>query len=182
MTTGFIERFKGKTLESAASLQQFGKGGAVNAGGGQISVQTSYAGIGNGSDTSEDILFTYALPGGSFDITGRNLLITAFGTFAANTIIKQAKLYFGGETVVTGTFNANALTPWWLQLNVFKAGTAQQLISAQAIIGSTHSGTTYQTAAESDTQSITIKCTGQTTTTAQQNCILGAAMQVEALN
>jgi hypothetical protein len=60
--TGFIERQKGRGYVESSALQRFGKGGAAMAGGGNIFVGQSAAGIGNGADTTEDVLFTVSLP------------------------------------------------------------------------------------------------------------------------
>jgi hypothetical protein len=52
--SGIQDRELGKTVASASSRQRFGKSGALMAGGGNVFVSASQAGIGNGADTSED--------------------------------------------------------------------------------------------------------------------------------
>jgi hypothetical protein len=56
--SGIQDRELGKTVASSSSRQRFGRSGALMAGGGNIFVGASQAGIGNGNDTTEDILFS----------------------------------------------------------------------------------------------------------------------------
>jgi hypothetical protein len=188
--TGFMQRFKGGVILSEKTLTKFGRGGGLMLGSGQLNnlVGTSYgnnvsaAGVGNGADTTEDTLFTFTLPANALLQIGSNLSITAFGTFASNTHSKTAKLYFGSELVSSGAnTTGGSVIPWWLQLDVFKTGASTQIILGQLINGATHGGCTFQTGAETDTATITIKCTGQTGTSAASD-VLCYVMQVQGLN
>ena len=182
MTTGFIERIKGKILLSAASLGKFGGAGASFGLSGQISAQQSAAGVGNGSDTTEDTLFTYSLPAGSLDVAGRSMLIEAWGSFANNSHSKHARLYFGSEVVDTGANTTTGAIGWYLSIDVVKTGASTQQMTAQLITGTTHGGCTTQAGAETDTAAIVIKVTGQTGTSSSAGDILCNGFSVTALN
>ena len=72
---GIMDRLKGRGYAPASFMQGFGKGAAMCAGGGNITVNTSAAGAGNGADTTEDTLFTVTLPPNSLDIVNREVWI-----------------------------------------------------------------------------------------------------------
>jgi hypothetical protein len=185
MTSGFVDRWKGKTLLSASSVQQFGKGGAVTPGGGNLSgavFTNGAAGTGNGNDTTEDLLFSYTLPANSFDSIGRQLFIQAHGTFANNANTKTAKLYFGSSINFT-TVNAagGSVIPWWMQLLVTKVGPSVQVCLAQSINGTTHAGSLDLPGTENDAAAIIIKVTGQTSVAGANNVVC-KMMSVQALN
>jgi hypothetical protein len=194
MPSGFIERFKGKTFETSASLQQFGSGGAVNAGGGQIN-STSAASPAGGAKLStagtvETALQTFTLPAKSLDRVGRNILITAFGTFSTfNAGAKTAKLYFGSQSVsLQNSTTITTLQPWWLQLSVFQTSTGStsgtQSIVTQIISTGAHLGVTVSTGSEDVTVNSTIKLTGisSSPTAASPGDVTCLSMQVEGLN
>ncbi len=175
MTTGFVERMKGKGLTIADSVTQMGKGGALFKGGGNVYANSSSGGLGNTSDTSEDILDSYSLPGNSLQNNSYVMTITAFGQFAGNAhTAKIAKLYFGSESVSLTAASLSAATPWMMQLNIWKTGSNTQFISGQSITGTTHGGITYQSVApaETDTAAIPIKVSGQTNTAAANDVVL----------
>ncbi len=186
MTTGFVERIKGKVLSTADSVTQMGKGGALFKSGGMIYVNSSSAGLGNTSDTTSDTLDTYSMPGNSLQNNNYMLTIQAFGTFAANAHAnKVAALWFGSESVtITYSTSVTGGTPWALQMNVFKTGANTQFITAQTITGTVHGGITYQsvTPAETDTSAIVIKVSGQTPTTAAANDVVLYGWFIEASN
>lgn len=159
----------------------FGSGSATFGLAGNISSQSSAAGVGNTNDTNEDLLFTFSLPAASLDQAGRQLQIEAWGTFANNAHSKNVKLYFGSETVA---ITANVTTGgigWYLSALVTKTGSNTQSVVGQLIAGTTHGGVTVQAGAETDTAAITVKVTGQTGTAAA-NDVLCNGMTVTALN
>lgn len=164
MATGFVNRAKGKELFPASCLTQFGTGGALFRGGGNIYTNQSATGITMTSTTAEVTLDTFSLPASSLDVPGRGISIVAYGTFANNTHAKTAKLYFGTSVTQVVTGNTAAVVPWIIEALVLKDAASSQAVSLQTINGTTHGGCVYTSGSEPDTAAITIKVTGQTGT------------------
>jgi hypothetical protein len=180
------------------STETMQPGQAATAGfrtGGNLSVQTSATGQGNGADTTDDVLFTYALPANSLDAAGRQVTITAAGKFAGNGNNKRIKIWWGtttqtvGSAVAGGTLIADSgvVTTngggWSASVQVTKYGAQlsnTQLSSNAAIVaGATHTGTlapTALTASESGVINITI--TGASSTTGAANDVVGQLFDI----
>lgn len=135
--------------------------------------------VGNGADTTEDTLKSFALPANALDIAGRGVHIYAWGSFANNTNTKHAKLYFGSEVLSTGSGNN---VSWSLEMWAMKSASNAQRLSGQPIVGTTHGGVNNQTGAETDTAAITIKVTGQDSTSANASAIVLNGMFIEFMN
>lgn len=141
-------------------------------------VQASTTGVGNGVDTTEDVLYTFSLPADSLTVTGQGLEITAYGTLANNGNNKTVRLYFGTQVYSLGTVTtANAV--WSAKLTVTRTGAGAQLILGEGLIGATPIARTLLTGAEDDTAAIVIKVTGQSGTAAANN-IVAKSMVVSA--
>jgi hypothetical protein len=175
MTTGFVERIKGKVLSSADSPTQMGKGGQLFKGGGTIYANSSSAGFGNTSDTNVDTLDSYSLPANSLQNSNYMLNIYAFGTLAANANSKTVTLSFGSgpETVfIADSVSVTGGSPWVLQMTVIKSASNQQVLSTMAALNGTHKGVAYTTGVETDTAAIPITVTGRSGTAAANNVVL----------
>src|SRR5262249_15153231 len=164
--TGFIYRDKGKGYVTSASLQQFGKGAAASSGGGNLAVLTGP--VGNGADTTEDILFQGVLPANSLDINGRQVLIEAYGNISATSAVKTLKIYFGSSIVWTAiniTPAAATTGDWQAQLLVTKTGANAQRAVATLDFSAAASvrSVTRFTGTENDSAAAGILCkiTGQ---------------------
>ncbi|KAA0089360.1 hypothetical protein CIW54_07805 [Paraburkholderia sp. T12-10] len=163
--------------------------------GGNASVQISAAGQGNGADTTDDVLFTYALPANALDADGRQVTITAAGKFAATANNKRVKVWWGtttqtvGSAVAGGTLIADSgvVTTnnggWTASVQVSKYGAAgsntQIATNAQVVAGTSHLGTAVPvalTAAENGTINITV--TGSSSTTGAANDVLGQLFDI----
>lgn len=163
--------------------------------GGNASVQVSAAGQGNGADTTDDVLFTYALPASALDAAGRQVTITAAGKFAANANNKRVKIWWGtttqtvGSAVAGGTLIADSgvvttnAGGWSASVQVSKYGTSgsntQIATNAQVVTGTTNLGTTVPvalTATESGVINITV--TGASSTTGSANDVLGQLFDI----
>lgn len=140
---------------------------------------TFFGAAGNGADTTEDILKSFSLPANSLDTTNRCIYIYAWGTYANNTNTKAAKLYFGSTSIAAATGNN---TSWALEMVIGKSAANAQRINSQNITGTTHGGTTTATGSETDTAAITIKVTGQDSTSATANAIVLNGMFVNFMN
>ena len=161
--TGFIERQKGKGFVELSALQRMGKSAAAMAGGGNLSVQSSAAGVGNGADTTEDVLFTATLPANILDVVGRQIILEAFGAIAATSANKTVEI-FGSSIVYTAVVATTTATgDWQAQLIITKVGSNTQIaIGTVDFAGATTvRGVTKSLAGtESDTAAITVKVTG----------------------
>lgn len=146
------------------SAEQFGLGlGSIRAGG-NVSVQTSHAGIGNGADTSEDTLFTFTLPANTLDAVGREVCIQAWGSVAATSATKTAKIYFGSTVLTTFTATTTQSGVWCICASIVKDASNSQngaVLNDTTITGSLVRSMTITTPTEADTAGIVIKVTGQ---------------------
>lgn len=182
-------------LLSSGLIQSGSATSAVVRSGGNASVQVSSAGLGNGADTTDDVLFTYALPANAMDAAGRQVTITAAGKFAATANNKRIKIWWGtttqtvGSAVAGGTLIADSgvVTTngggWTATVQIQKYGAngsnTQIGTNAQVVAGATHLGTaapTLLTATESGVINITI--TGASSTTGAANDVLGQLFDV----
>lgn len=164
--TGFVDRMKGKGLSSSAFLTQIGKSAAQGAGGGNVSTQLSTAGIGNGADTTEDLLFTASLPANIFDVVGRCVTIQAFGNITATSATKTAKMYFGTTVTASVSYATTTTGAWQITLTVFKSGASTQIAMYQADSSGAATGRAVgviTNGSETDTAAIVCKVTGQST-------------------
>jgi hypothetical protein len=165
---------------------------------GNIGVQQSAAGLGNAADTTDDVLFTFALPTGSFDQANRQVNIFANGKFAANGNNKRVKIWWGtttqtvGSAVAGGTliFDSGVQTGnavgWQAQAQVTKYGanasnTQQSCSSGMA--GATHLGSGLPvslTAVESGAINVTL--TGASPTSSAASDVLAMMFDVQFSN
>lgn len=150
---------------------------------GALSKQFSAAGIGNGADATDDTLFTYTLPANSLDTTGRQIVIEAFGKFAANGNNKTVKLWFGTTMVFSsGVVTTNNLG-WWAMVRLTKTGASTQIgIGFGAGGAAIWSVAVPMAGTETDTGAITIKVTGASPTTAAAADVVGNALTVTYAN
>jgi hypothetical protein len=103
MASGFVQRFKGKTMTPTGSLCQFGAGSAVSGENGNINVQASAAGINPGATGVDSVLAVFSLPANSLDAANRVLQIVASGSFGATANNKRIKIIFGATAAVVGS-------------------------------------------------------------------------------
>jgi hypothetical protein len=163
--SGVQDRELGKVVSAASARQKFGKSGALMAGGGNIFVGISTAGIGNGADTTEDTLFSVSLPPNCLDIIGRQILIEAYGSVLATSATKDARIYFGSVSL-TNAFHATTTQAgiWSINALITKAGPNSQssFVALDYTIGSATRASVILPMTEADTAPIIVKVTGQT--------------------
>lgn len=195
MPSGFVDRYKGKLYQPSGCLQQIGSGGAASPGGGQIN-STSAASTAGGAQLStagtvDTTLMSYVVPAKTLDRLGRNLYVTAWGTFSTfNAGAKTAKLFFGSQVVtLQNSTTVTTLQPWQLSMNIFANGVpstsaAGQTIISQTILSSVHGGCAISTGSELTLQNSTIKVTGisSSPTAASPGDVTCLGLQVEGLN
>lgn len=166
----------------------------------------------NLADTTEDILSGIVLPGGAFDVAGRQLIITAQGKFGATANNKRFRLWLNpttaGTPVITNgiygnagsvsgvgsgvvlfdstVVTTNAGNGWWLQCVIIKygaAGSNTQLTMAQSISGTTHGGVSAQVpATQTESAPMNFILTGGSTTTGAANDIVLNYFEVTGFN
>jgi hypothetical protein len=131
---------------------------------------TFFGSAGNGADVTEDTLKSFNLPANALDAVGRTIYIYAWGSYANNANTKAAKLYFGTTSIAAAT---GQNVGWALEMVVGKSAANTQQISAQNITGTAHGGVSNTAGAtNTDTSAITIKVTGQDTTSSNANAIV----------
>lgn len=163
-------------------------------GGGNISVITNAAGQGNGADTTDDVIATFAIPASAFDIAGRQVTIQAMGKTAATANNKRVRIWWGtttqtlGLAVAGGTLIADSgvVTTnnggWNATATVTKygaAGSNTQIGQGQVVAGVSHTGTQVPvllTATESGVINVTV--TGASSTTGAANDVLSQMLEV----
>lgn len=163
--------------------------------GGNVSVQVNATGQGNGADTTDDVLATYALPASALDVAGRQVTITIAGKFAATANNKRVKIFWGTTTQTLGlavaggtliadsgvvTTNGGGFSGSVQVTKYGAAGSNTQIgAGAQIVAGATHTGTqvpTLLTAAENGVINITV--TGSSSTTGAANDVVGQMLDV----
>lgn len=72
--------------------------------------QQSIAGVGNGADATDDVLFTYTMPANVLSRNGDAILVRVIGSVAANGNTKTITVNFGSINfkIVNASGNANA--------------------------------------------------------------------------
>jgi hypothetical protein len=167
--SGFVNRELGKSICASSALLRLGKGGALMAGGGNLLIFSSAAGVGNGADTTEDTLFTATLPPNVLDIAGRQILLEAFGALSATNAVKTIRMYFGASIIYTAAIVTPAAVTagdWSAQLLITKVGVGHNTqigvgsadFSGAAVVRNVQK---FTAGSEVDTAPIIVKVTGQ---------------------
>jgi hypothetical protein len=139
--------------------------------------------VGNGADTTEDVLQTYTMPAGTMRANGETIRITAYGTMAATSNSRNVRVYFG-STVVNSALSqtTSSITVWRSEVNIMRTGVGAQVRSSWITLGN---GIAWfggnSTLAEDDTAAITLKVTGQNTTAATANSVVCNGFIVELI-
>lgn len=135
-------------------------------------INSTYATVGTGTGTSEQVLGTYSLPANALDQVGRRLKIRATFHCAANANNKTMKLYFGASVISTGVLATNDKNGW-LELDVVKSGASTQIVCGRGQVDTTML-TPYVNAsgADADTAAIVIKFSGTDGTSSANDIIM----------
>lgn len=167
-------------------------GGTLSASGGTgvTRLTTNIVSVGNGADTTEDILQTYTLTAGQLASTGQAIRITASGQWLTNATnaTRTVKLYFGSTVVAQlSTNTANLNTPsatWRVQSEVIRLTGTTQIASSFGEVSRLFNGVISSTAetnpAETLSGTVLIKVTGQSAA-AFANFVTSDMLMVEFL-
>jgi hypothetical protein len=132
--------------------------------GGTLKVDTGAVGnVGAG----EDNLITYSVPAGTLAVNGDYLEWRVSGTFVANANLKNVKAYFGTTQVFASGAQAFSGGDWVITVQVIRTGAATQIANATWLCsnGTSAANVLVSTPAETLANAITLKLTGEATTT-----------------
>jgi hypothetical protein len=113
--------------------------------------------------TGETDLITYSMPGSTLAVNGQKVRVTAFGDDVNNANLKSIRIYFGA-TVIGAITGQTTPTGWLASGIVIRTGAATQVAFGGVTM---HTGTQTETSsapAETLSNAITIKVTGQSGT------------------
>jgi hypothetical protein len=120
---------------------------------------TAVGNVGSG----EDDLMTYSLPANALSANAKGVRIKAWGTTANNANAKTVKLYFGA-VMLTNSLTTGSANRWTVEGLVFRTGSnAQDSFGELRETGTGNSDIEVGTLTQSDSGTITIKCTGEAT-------------------
>lgn len=163
---------------------------------GNISVQPDAvgSGVGNAAATTNTVLMTYALPANALDKAGRQLTITAAGSFASNADNKTVQIYVGTDVQTVGSAIVTTATTsiassgvvvtsggGWIASALVTAlsATSQLAVNMGIQAGATHLGTTApQNLSLAGSSVIYISVTGASPTTGAANDVVCDLMDV----
>lgn len=138
----------------------------------------SDAGVSNGADTSDDVLFQVTIPATMLKANGKSISFSAMGLYANNANNKTVKTIFGSQTLVTSGVVTSANTVWQLFGEIVKTASGSQQIVANYQVGSTLTTTTYTHGTQTDTADIILKITGASPTSGAAGDVKGFYLQV----
>jgi hypothetical protein len=140
------------------------------------------ASVGNDADAVEKDLITYALPADSLSATGKGIRVRVWGITDATSEAKTIKLYFGATVVIANAVTAAPESKTWeFEALVFRTGVNTQDAIGKGIVDVLPEAATYTSPTETDSGSITIKVTGQGSSTVA-NEVVAKGMLVEFIN
>lgn len=150
---------------------------------GALSNEFSSAGIGNGADTTDDVLFSYTLPPNSLDAPGRAVIIDAFGSFAATANHKTVKIFFGTSVTFTSGVQTGSGVGWAARLIVTKTGADAQIGTGSGAAGAVLFPVSLPLiGTEVDSDPIVITVTGASPTTGAAGDVVGNGMLTRFVN
>ena len=149
---------------------------------GLVSNQISLGGIGNGANTTNDILFTATLSANSLDAVGRCVVIEAFGMLASNGNNKTIQIVWGGFIIATtGVITTNGGT-WFLTAKLVKSSSGAQTGYSSVKVGNATIATSQFAESVADTSPIVMSVTGASPTTGAANDVTANSFSVEFFN
>lgn len=152
---------------------------------GQRKLYLTGASVGNGADTTEDLLQSFTIPANTLGAVGDTIHVVAGGSFAASTDSKTANIRFGGisgNLLGTCTGSAAGTVSWYLEAWITKTGTtAQSFSTVGTVINATTGGTKSGTTVLDETNTIQLVVTGKNATNSVANSVTCQFMFVELL-
>lgn len=120
--------------------------------------------------TGEDDLMTYSIPANTMPVNGDRITFNAAGTIANNANAKRIRIKYGATTILdTGAAGlpASVAASWVAQGEIIRTGATSQKCSGELKVGNstTYPFVAYVTAAETLSGAVTLKLTGEATST-----------------
>lgn len=176
LTLGGVKKLDFQTTQTG---EQMGTGTGYATLVGVANVNTTAVGnVGGGTDD----LITYTMPASSMVTTGKGVRILAWGETANNANAKTVVLNFGSTAILTNALTISIAGFWRIEAEVIRTGSSAQIYtSALATTGT--AGVALNdleggTSAQTETNTIVIKCTGAATA---DNDIIQRGLIVEYL-
>lgn len=170
----------GQTQNALATV--VGSGAAANiadAIGAAAQIALSVTAVGNVT-TGEDNLISVTLPANWLNCDCKAISVKAWGTTANNGDAKTLKLYFGSAVILTNSLTVSVAGKWTVEAIIVRtAANAQDVFAELRETGNDDSDIEIGTATQTDTADITIKLTGEATST---NDIVNEGLLVRPLN
>lgn len=113
---------------------------------------------------AETDLHSYTIPAAHFNVNGRAIRLTAWGSSAANTNTKTLRLKFGSTpvtVVLNPTQTAPNNLPWRVQAMIARTGSNAQKLYVNVQLGTAVELISTVTGAENDSNPLVLKITGQ---------------------
>jgi len=162
-------------FDTAGRVVQAGRGrGRVGKGGLLTYSLTPVGNVGSGVDT----LISLTLPANTLHTIGQGLRINAWGLMGADAENKQVIVDFGGTTVIASGVLATNNKAWSAEVIVFKTAANAQVAIGGMLVDVTPITKLRSSLTKTDTSDITVKVTGETTTT---DMIICTGMLIEVL-
>jgi len=127
--------------------------------------------VGNGADTTQDVLQTFNVPANQLLNVGDRLIIRAAGTFAASTDSKTAAIRWGGANVVTLNVTTVSNQQWRLDGEIIKTGPNAQMACFGGLTNFNITQANSVATSRTDTAANAVDVTGQNATTATAGSI-----------
>lgn len=128
--------------------------------------------VNNGTSKAEDTLQSFTMTASQLANVGQSVRITAGGGGVLESgTTRTIRVYFGTTVIGSGAITNNAAIAWRVQADVVKTGNSTQVQALQGVIATSAGAsavnmlTTTQTNNQTDTSTIIIKVTGQSTGT-----------------
>jgi len=137
----------------------------------------SIAVVGNGADTTEDTLYTIAIPNQLANV-GDVIHVVARGTLAASTDTKSVRLKLVGQTACSFNSTLVGQTTWLLEAWVMKTGSSTQSNICLSTNAANNVVNAQTATVAADGATLAVSLTGQNTTTSTLNSIQAQQMMV----
>lgn len=167
LNTMFTELYN--VLTAGAKSFVAGTGTAVFGAAGNISTQVGV--VGSSATNTTQTLLSYVLPANTLAAAGNGIMVTTWGTKAANAAPATLQLAIGGMTINTGAqvFNGSS---WMMSGIYYKTGSNTQVGNLNSVFGNTIKQTVSGTDTQVDTGTINIAVTLLDASAGQSNILL----------
>lgn len=148
----------------------------------QLLTSQSSAGVGNGADTTDDILQSLTIKANALKANGKSVEFEAFGTLGATGNNKRITVKFGATTIATtGTITTNGGS-WYAWGTITRTAVGVQTIYCSIQVGLAVIVATVTTGALDETTDLVLATTGASQTTGAANDVKGNLLAAALYN